>query len=364
MVDLITSNLRLFIALSGAIVVVARYWKHIFRYIKNKWIFHKRLKDVPCKIDKIEESLEEIKSCLGPNSGSSIYDKVNFLVADRIRNIRSLPYPAFECNEEGINTAVSDAYRVLAGNLKEEDLQNKEWVNFIAEEEREDHIKDFMNAVKNKRSFSRTTGFQNPITAEYRGKWHISSKRIPMGSTAIYSAKLTPADTLARSIALKNGWDGDVLGDDPDEMSLIIQKLSELIDDGKSIAFPIFSPEGLEVWIPIGEEKTEVMPRCYIWLVERKVNETILLMNCLGGVTFPLHTHPYDETVEVLSGRMLDIQKNKEYKSGEAWHIPAGEVHGATMYNASICLRIKKALPLAQRSNIDMENVRLLIENV
>tara|TARA_R110000765_G_scaffold333512_1_gene424017 strand:+ start:1613 stop:2722 length:1110 start_codon:yes stop_codon:yes gene_type:complete len=369
MYELIANNLKWTATSVAALAALGVFWKKVWLFFKDCHEKRKKQKDLPDKIERLSNSVEQVIVRLGPNGGSGLLDKVDFLLADRNQQREIVSYPAFECDEKGRNTLVSDAYRILVGNLKERELDGREWLNVLVEEDRKSHLKDFLEAVKSKRTFSTTSRFQNPSTKEYRGSWHVTAKRLPVGANSIYSARFWPDDNVAKAIAQRHGWDMGRVGyeDETDEMSMILSKQELLIGDGKSIAFPLGDPSSDNViCVPIGEDKTEVMPRCFMWLAKRTDKETTFFLSCVGGVTFPLHIHPFDEEVEVISGRMLNIVTGEEYSSEgkNTWVIPEGEVHGATMYNAILSIKINGKLPLATTENIKTEHIRAMIENV
>ena len=98
--------------------------------------------------------------------------------------------------------------------------------------------------------------------------------------------------------------------------------------------------------------------------IDSRENQTHFILKTNGGVTIPNHKHNFDEILEVIDGRMVDLISGKEYKKGEKMHANAGDLHGITLYNAIVSIKVMKKLPLSTDYNINLDNMEAFLREV
>ena len=61
-----------------------------------------------------------------------------------------------------------------------------------------------------------------------------------------------------------------------------------------------------------------------------------------GGYTVPDHSHPYEQTGYLISGRMIFRigDEEIEVQTGDSWSIPADVVHGTRMLEDCVVLEV------------------------
>lgn len=158
--EYIENHTSILIALSAGLTALVTLWK----YIKKPFLWiHKAIKAV--------NKIETLDSHFKTNGGSTPLDKLN-KIGEQINDIHVKVFKLhhrqnfflddedfgyFECDLEGNNTYVNKTYaRELKTTIDQ--LENKNWVNFINDENYEEK---WRNAFKDQRSFESDVTFKD-----------------------------------------------------------------------------------------------------------------------------------------------------------------------------------------------------------
>lgn len=80
-------------------------------------------------------------------------------------------------------------------------------------------------------------------------------------------------------------------------------------------------------------------------------DSTVASLLCDGFGYLHPHCHPTTcETLEVKQGTVTHLETGRIYRAGDIWHIPAGEMHSATMQDAFVLITYKPPLKTAKES--------------
>lgn len=171
--EYIENHTSIVITISAVVTAFVSLWKHI----KKPFQWFKKAVNA---IDKIENLDAQFKT----NGGSTPLDKIN-KIGEQIEDIHTKVFKLhqrqnfflddesfgyFECDLEGNNTYVNKTYaKKLKVNC--EDLENKNWVNYIHDD---DYEEKWTSAFKDQRSFESDVTFKdgegNDIKARVKAK--------------------------------------------------------------------------------------------------------------------------------------------------------------------------------------------------
>lgn len=158
--EYIENHTSIVITISAVVTAFVSLWKHIKKPFQ---LFKKAVN----AIDKIENLDAQFKT----NGGSTPLDKIN-KIGEQIEDIHTKVFKLhqrqnfflddesfgyFECDLEGNNTYVNKTYaKKLKVNC--EDLENKNWVNYIHDD---DYEEKWTSAFKDQRSFESDVTFKD-----------------------------------------------------------------------------------------------------------------------------------------------------------------------------------------------------------
>lgn len=131
---------------------------------------------------------------------------------------------------------------------------------------------------------------------------------------------------------------------DPDDFFT----LQVAFDSGLTLAVPMF---------PFTEVLVSENIRMAVLCHDRET--TTVQLRCVGFGHLPRHSHADTcETVEIRSGVVTHLETGRQYRAGEVWVVPPGEMHSATFHDAVVLLTYKPPLPTAARQPVDLQNMR------
>lgn len=152
-------NLSVLQAILGASAAAAPIvWRYV---IKPSLAFVRRLNTMGLEIKELNASVGRIHANLGPNGGSSLYDRV--AAAGRSATFNQalmstmvdvvVERPVFEAQASGEFSRVNVAFERMYETSCDE-MATRGWINLIIPEDRDRVIRDYHHAVRDGRSFS------------------------------------------------------------------------------------------------------------------------------------------------------------------------------------------------------------------
>lgn len=116
----------------------AYLWRHVVKF----WEQRKRMDRMLKTQTVIMDTLDDIKGFMYEQNRRQELD------------FRMHSLPAFECDQNGRNHRVSDAYLEMLGLRRETDLQRMDWKQFIHPEDADSYFTNFIDAASEQSDFS------------------------------------------------------------------------------------------------------------------------------------------------------------------------------------------------------------------
>lgn len=116
-----------------------------------------------------------------------------------------------------------------------------------------------------------------------------------------------------------------------------------------------------ELFIPL--HKTiiaEPLNGLLLRLITQKSDATIYEIDTTNHpipVRIPFHHHDGTESVHVIEGTMLDVEKGRRYGPGETWEIPPGIDHVTEFTQAFCVARMKPCLPTGKTRPMKLDGI-------
>lgn len=131
-------------------------------------------------LQKLTNVVDSIHKEFRPNGGKSVRDSLNLLAKDVKENTELIKriekrqifrenlssVPTFETSSDGSCVFVNDAYAALVQRPKSELLGNG-WILCILEENRDETLKEWSEAISKRRNFERTISILDKNNQEY-----------------------------------------------------------------------------------------------------------------------------------------------------------------------------------------------------
>jgi hypothetical protein len=112
--------------------------------------------------------------------------------------------------------------------------------------------------------------------------------------------------------------------------------------------------------IPLSMNRvTECLQGMRLQLVDHSRLETVYSVSTLGHhapIRLHWHYHNESETVQVIRGRVTDVQTGRIYMPGEIWAIEGGSRHAADFDGYALCT-VRPPLPWASSHPIDLDDI-------
>lgn len=123
---------------------------------------------------------------------------------------------------------------------------------------------------------------------------------------------------------------------------------------------------GLSMTVPmIPRHPLHVLENITIEVIDHSADNTLLFLKCEGFGHIGPHDHGYTcETIEVRSGVITHLETGRQYRTGDVWVIPAGEVHSATFQDCTAFIVHRPSLPTAKERPVDLEQMGAIFTRI
>ena len=161
-----------------------------------------------------DEKLDRIVKAMWNGGKDGMIHQVGRLAASHRINFENAPLPQFECDVNGNNSNVNEAYRKLAQVWSVDDLTGTRWRQVAYGDLLDSYIEGFKISSLACEDFIGDVDVHNPINGQHRGRWKIHASAVSIGDTCIYFGRFIMAlDETAENLVKENGWDVVVKGD-------------------------------------------------------------------------------------------------------------------------------------------------------
>lgn len=155
-----------------------------------------------------DEKLDKIVKAMWNGGADGMIHQLGRLAASHRINFENAPLPQFECDVNGNNTNVNEAYRKLAQVWSMEDLAGSRWRQVAYGDLLESYIQGFKVSSLACEDFIGEIDVHNPISGQHRGRWKIHASAVTIGDTCIYFGRFIMAlDETAKNLVEENDWD-------------------------------------------------------------------------------------------------------------------------------------------------------------
>jgi hypothetical protein len=117
--------------------------------------------------------------------------------------------------------------------------------------------------------------------------------------------------------------------------------------------------DGMSMTVPmIPRKPLHVLENITLEVIDHNSEVTLLFLRCDGFGHIGPHHHAFTcETLEIRSGIVTHLETGKQYRTGDVWVIPAGEVHSATFQDCTAFVTHRPSLPTAKERPVDLEQM-------
>ena len=135
-----------------------------------------------------------------------------------------------------------------------------------------------------------------------------------------------------------------------------LQAAADREDPEKYFTLSVVFESGLSMAVPMFQlQEMYISENIKMAVIDNTPETTTVLLRCNGFGHLPKHRHNDTcETVEVRSGVVTHLETGTQYRAGDRWVIPPGEIHSATFQDCVLLLTYRPPLPTAKAQPADL----------